>query len=344
MKVLLIDVVYAQGSTGKIVQDLEGELVKNGHEVQVAFGRGNKPANKKNIVKVASKWEVYFHVLMTRITGLTGFFSPLATWRLIRQIKRFAPDVVHIHELHGYYVNIVPVIKYLKKIDVKVVWTFHCEFMYTGKCGYAYECEGWKKQCGNCPHLNDYPRSLYLDFTRFMFNQKKTLFDSFNRVKIVTPSKWLADRVSQSFLKTKDIRVIHNGINTESVFFPRDSAALSVKHHLNGKKVVLAVAPDIMEERKGGEWVVRLAESFSDEFVFILVGVKDTTRQFPSNVIALARTDNQHQLAEYYSLADLFLITSMKETFSLVVAESLACGTPVIGFDSVAPKEVALNT
>jgi glycosyltransferase involved in cell wall biosynthesis len=174
-----------------------------------------------------------------------------------------------------------------------------------------------------------------------MFNQKKSLFENFNRLKIVTPSQWLADRVSQSFLKNKDIRVIHNGINTETVFFPRDLTTLSTKHHLNGKKVILAVAPDIMDERKGGEWVVRLAESFSDEFVFILVGVKDITRQFPSNVIALARTDNQHQLAEYYSLADLFLICSKRENFPTTCLESLACGTPVIGFDEGGIKETA---
>lgn len=337
---MLIDVNYAQGSTGKIVQDLESELVHQGHDVIVCFGRGS-PRHSKNVIKIASKWEVYFHVLMTRLTGLTGLFSPLATYRLIREVKHFKPDVVHIHELHGYYVNISPVLKLLKKMNVKVVWTFHCEFMYTGKCGYAYECDGWKKSCGSCPHIRDYPSSWYFDFTHYMFNQKKALFDGFDRLKIVTPSRWLANRVKQSFMSDKDVLVIHNGINTTDVFYHRDVEELVKKHNLQHKKVILSVAPDILDERKGGEWVVKLAERFSDDFVFILIGVKDLERTFPANVIALAQTDNQAQLAAYYSLAHLFVICSKRENFPTTCLESLACGTPVIGFDEGGTKETA---
>lgn len=340
MKTLLIDVNYGNSSTGKIVQDLQRELEKKGHLVRVCFGRGAK-VEKQNVVRVAPSVEVYFHALMTRLTGLTGYFSPFATAKLLEEIKNFSPDVVHIHELHAYFINIRPVIDLLKEMNIKVIWTFHCEFMYTGKCGHAYECEGWKKECGKCPYLQDYPASLYFDFTRFMFNQKKLWFQGFDKLKIVTPSRWLADRVGQSFLNSKAISVIHNGIDTDEIFYPREISELIQKHQLENKKIILSVAPDIMDERKGGEWVLQLAALFPEKYVFILVGVKDTNRNFPKNVIALQKKDNQHQLAEYYSLADLFVICSKRENLPTTCLESLACGTPVIGFDEGGTKETA---
>lgn len=340
MKVLFVDVNYKNSSTGKIVYDLAEQLEADGHESFVCFGRGNKVSSIK-AERVAPSLEVYFHALMARITGINGFFSYVATRRLINQMKRFKPDVVHLHELHGYYLNISEIVNYLKYNAIPVVWTFHCEFMYTGKCGYANSCEKWKIECHKCPQIKEYPASLGFDFTRLMFNQKKELFEDFNRLKVVTPSYWLADRVRQSFLKNKSINVIHNGIDTEEVFFPKDATYVKEKYKLNKKKVILSVAPDIMDERKGGRWILELSKLYSTDFVFVMIGVKDLSVSWPSNVIALSKTNNQNELADFYSAADLFLLTSEKETFSLVTAESLACGTPVVGFDSGAPTEVA---
>jgi glycosyltransferase involved in cell wall biosynthesis len=340
MKVLLVDVNYKNSSTGKIVYDLAEQLEVDGHESLVCFGRGPKISSIRAI-RIAPALEVYFHALMTRISGLTGFFSYLATKRLIKQIEKFKPDVVHLHELHGYYLNINTIVEFLKINSIPVVWTFHCEFMYTGKCGHAYTCEKWKTHCHKCPQVKEYPSSVYFDFTELMFNQKKKMFKDFSRLEIVTPSNWLANRVKQSFLKTKSVNVIYNGIDTDNIFFPRNSTELIEKYNLKNKKVILSVAPDIMDERKGGRWILELSKLYSEEYVFILIGVKDLMDSYPSNVIALARTDDQQELAEFYSAADLFLLTSEKETFSLVTAESLACGTPVVGFDSGAPSEVA---
>jgi glycosyltransferase involved in cell wall biosynthesis len=341
MKVLLIDVNYKHSSTGKIVHDLYQGLMANGHEAAVCYGRGPLEVGE-NIYKFGINLETYFHAAITRLSGLTGYFSPISTFRLIRYIKRFNPDVVHIHELHAYFVNYLPIINYLKKNNIRTIWTFHCEFMYTGKCGHANECNNWKVECHDCPQIREYPKSLLFDFTRKMFRDKKRLFTDFSNLVIVTPSQWLADRVKQSFLSDKNIYVIHNGINTENIFFPRDFQHLKEKHQLKDEKIVLAVAPDLMSKQKGGRWVVELAKRFKGQNVkFILIGVKDLREEFDDNIIALGRTDNQVELAEYYSMADVFVICSERENFPTTCLEALSCGTPVLGFDTGGTSETA---
>lgn len=340
MKVLLIDVNYKNSSTGKIVYDLAKWLIDDGYFAKVLYGRGQKSSDEVG-VKISSTLEVYFHALMTRLTGLTGFFSFFATRRIIRSIVKFNPDIVHLHELHGYYVNFGKLVNYLKSKNIPVVWTFHCEFAYTGKCGYSYECEKWKTNCRNCPQLKEYPSSIYFDFTNQMHYWKKKDFSNFSNLVITTPSKWLEGRVRQSFLKDRDIRVVYNGIDVDAIFRPTDGNDLLVKYGLMNKKIALAVAPDIMSERKGGQWILELAQRFDDSYSFIIVGVTAPIKNLPPNVVAISKTNSQIELAKFYSIADVLLLTSQKETFSLVTAESLACGTPVIGFDSGAPVEVA---
>jgi putative colanic acid biosynthesis glycosyltransferase len=343
MKVLLIDVNCKNSSTGKIVYDLFTQCNADGHEAAVCYGRGPL-IDEPNIYRFSSTPEVYFHALMTRLTGLTGYYSFYSTRRLINFIERYKPDVVHIHELHAYFVNILPVMNYLKMNNIKTIWTFHCEFMYTGKCGHAYECEKWKAECGQCPNLKEYPSSLFLDFTRKMINDKRNAFNGFDNLTMVTPSRWLADRVKQSFLSDKRIEVIHNGIDTENIFYPRTFDHLKKKHNITNEKVILAVAPDLMSERKGGRHVLELARRMKNENVkFILIGVENLSEKFNSNVIALARTENQHELAEYYSMADVFVICSLRENFPTTCIEALACGTPVCGFDEGGTKETAPN-
>lgn len=335
MKVLLIDVNFKNSSTGKIVHDLAKELLDNGHEAKVLYGRGSH-SEESFAKRIAHPLEVYFHALMTRVTGLIGFFSYFATKRLIREIKNFKPDVVNLHELHGYYVNYSAVLDFLKKESIPIVWTFHCEFAYTGKCGYAYDCEKWKTECHACPQLKEYPSTVFFDFTRHMFNQKKLDFEGLDNLVIVTPSQWLANRVRQSILKRYEVRVIHNGIDVDNTFFPRlnNTCDQSLK-----RKKILAVAPDIMSERKGGKWVLKVAERLP-QFDFIMVG-SDYIDSAPANVSVISKTSNQDELAEYYSSADVFLICSKRENFPTTCIEALACGTPVIGFDEGGTAETA---
>lgn len=273
MRVLLIDVNCKNSSTGKIVYDLYTNLRRQGHEASVCYGRG-EPVKEPNIYKFGLDWETYMHAALARITGLNGCFSCFSTRRLIKYIDRFTPDVIHIHELHAYFVNIKPLIQYIKKKNIKVVWTFHCEYMYTGKCGNSYDCLKWKNGCGECPAVKEYPKSLFLDRTKYMFSVKKKLLMDLDMI-IVTPSQWLADRVKQSFLKDKPIQVLHNGIDTE-IFHSVNSSDLRGELNIpEDHKVVLSVAPNIMSEAKGGEWVFRLADNLKDEKItFVLVGAK----------------------------------------------------------------------
>lgn len=272
-RVLLIDVNCKFSSTGKIVYNLFKGLKEDGREAAICYGRGDE-IHEEGIYKFGLDWETNIHAGLARITGYNGFFSPLSTKRLIAYIEKFQPDVIHIHELHAYFVNIKPLLKYIKKKKIKVIWTFHCEYMYTGKCGYTYDCKKYMSGCDNCPAIKEYPKSILFDKTKQMYLIKKKLLEDMD-VEIITPSKWLADRVKLSFLKDKKIRVIHNGIDI-NIFHPMNVDDLKKQLNISPKdKVVIAIAPDIMIERKGGKQVLKLAKSMIDQsVVFVLVGAK----------------------------------------------------------------------
>jgi len=305
------------------------------------FGRGPDSQNV-NVHRISSRAEVLIHALGTRVSGLTGGFSPFSSRRLVEHLANFMPDVVHLHDLHGYYVNIRTVIDYLKAKSIPTVWTFHSEFMYTGKCGYAFNCEKWKTECHKCPDLKGYPKSWFFDFTTHMFKEKVSMFAGFEQLHLVAPSEWLADRMRQSFVRHMPISVVPNGIDV-GTFRRFDTNELRSSLGLTNEFVALSVGSNLLSELKGGRCVLELAKRNPNAgIVFVMVGVDQLPNQIPANVRMISRIFDQNLLAEYYSLADVLLLTSAKETFSMVCAESLACGTPVIGFDSGAPKEVAL--
>jgi glycosyltransferase involved in cell wall biosynthesis len=189
--------------------------------------------------------------------------------------------------------------------------------------------------------LNDYPASWIFDRSHEQFERKKQMFDGMSRIVFVPVSYWLLSRLRQSFLKDRTACVVHNGIDTETTFYPRQTQDLRIRYGLTGRYVIVSAAQNLMSSIKGGQWVIDLAARFKDKPVtFLMIGVSSNI-DMPTNVIALPAIENQADLAAHYSLADLFLITSQAETFSLVCAESLACGTPVVGFDSGGPSEVA---
>ena len=271
-RVLFIDVNCKGSSTGKIVYDLYCGIKSDGRKASVCYGRGDF-IQEDGIYKFGLDWETRIHAGMARITGYNGNFSFLSTRRLIDYIDQFKPDIIHIHELHAYFVNIKQLLTYIKERKIPLIWTFHCEYMYTGKCGYAHSCTKYQEECGNCPLLREYPKSLFFDKTKQMLRMKKELLEDLD-FTIATPSKWLADRVRTSFLKDKKIEVIHNGIDT-NVFHPVDATELRKKLDIpQNNKIILSVAPDIMSERKGGKWVIRLAEMLRDKNVtVVIVGV-----------------------------------------------------------------------
>lgn len=338
-KVLLIDVNCKGSSTGKIVYDLYTSLRANGRQAAICYGRGEL-VNEENIYKFGLDWETKIHAGLARISGYNGCFSPISTKRLIKFIEDYEPDLIHIHELHAYFVNLRPLLEYIKAKKIPLVWTFHCEYMYTGKCGHAYNCLGYQRECGHCPAVHDYPKSLVFDRTKQMLKEKKKLLGDLD-FTIVTPSLWLADRVKLSFLKDKPIEIIHNGVDT-NIFHPVEAGVLKQQLGIPyNYKVVLFVAPNIMSEAKGGKWVLKLADAMQDEKIrFVLVGGGGDMAELPNNISYIGNIRDQRLLAQYYSMADIFVLFSKKETYSMTCAEALCCGTPVIGFKCGAPETV----
>ncbi|MBM9589044.1 glycosyltransferase [Leptospira sp. 201903075] len=344
MKIALVDVNFSHSSSGKIMEELHTGLTSLGHQVKSFYGRGNAKQIPE-VYKIESRVEFLFHVLLARISGLNGYFSFFSTHKLIRYLEDFKPDVVHLHELHGYYVNWVAVLEYLKRKQIPVVWTFHCSYMYTGKCGSPTECNKWKTECNQCPKLKVYPKSFFLDFTKWMYHQKKKVFSDFHLLHIVTPSSWLLHRVKESFLSNKTVSVVYNGVETDNVFYSRDKSVLREELGISSKYVIVSIGADIMSPSKGGEWVLKLSELLkSEDITFVIVGVNEIDSPVVKDkVILFPKIKDQNRLAEFYSLGDCFLITSEEETFSLVTAESLACGVPIVGFECGAPSEIAPN-
>lgn len=340
MKVLLIDVNCKYSSTGKIVYDLYSRLNADGHEARIAYGRGDV-IDEPGIFKFGIDSETKKHALLARITGKNGCYSPKSTARLIEYIKEFKPDLIHIHELHAYFVNHGQLLEFLKEQQIPVVWTFHCEYMYTGKCGFAYECQQYKSGCGKCPYIHKYISSFGIDRTAQLLAEKKKSMEGLNLKAIVTPSKWLADKTKETYLYKYNIQVIHNGIDTDGIFYPRPSdEELRSEYGINpDDRLVLAVAPNIMDVRKGGQTVLDLAETMPDT-QFVLVGA-DETKRHSDNVQLIARTKNQDELACWYSEADIFIICSKAENFPTTCIEALCCGTPVVGLDECGTKETA---
>lgn len=342
MKVLLIDVNCKNSSTGRIVYDLYTNLNAAGDEAAICYGRGEK-IREPNIYKFGLDWETKLHALLTRLTGRTGCYSSFSTRRLLDFLKDFRPDVVHIHELHAYFVNIKPLLRYLKKNGIKTIFTLHCEFMYTGKCGHAMDCQRWKSLCGHCPKVKDYPKSLGIDQTKQMFLEKKRLYEGFENLTITAPSQWLASRAGKSMLGAWECQVIHNGIDT-AVFAPCDAEQLRSTLGIRPEeKVVLALAPHVMSEAKGGQQVLKLAQALPD-VRFVIVGADEPPIETPANVILKGPIYDKGLLAQYYSLADLFVICSTRENFPTTCLEAQCCGTPVFGYDAGGTKETALGS
>lgn len=348
MKILLIDVNCKASSTGEIVYNLYNYLRKNGHQAAICYGRG--PNIKENcIFKFGLDLETYAHAALSRLTGLNGYFSYKSTRRLIKFIENYKPEIVHIHELHGYFVNLYRVVNYLKSKNIPIVWTFHCEYMYTGKCGHAYDCKRFIDQCGHCPYLHDYPSSFFIDATKYMLKQKKRCLENYERLLIISPSNWLAKRVRMSFLKEKKLRVIHNGINVDTWYSRNDQFLANEILFPKNHKIVLSIAPNILSEQKGGKWVLRLARIMEkDDILFILVGAltkkNASVTNYEANVLVFPITKDQNRLAKFYSIADLFLICSKRENYPTTCIEAQCCGTPIAGFNEGGSMETDLDS
>ena len=341
MKVLQINSVCGIRSTGRICTDLADVLERNGHECKIAYGRETVPEKyQKYAVRIGSDFGVKLHALQSRIFDNTGFGSRRATEKFIEWVKEYDPDLIHLHNIHGYYINIEVLFNYLAKADIPVVWTLHDCWAFTGHCAhYSYvKCDKWKTGCYNCPQKKRYPSSLLLDASKQNWLKKKALFTSAKKMTFVTPSKWLASEVKQSFFGKYPIEVIPNGIDF-NIFKPTPSD-FREKNGLVGKKIILGVASS-WDERKGLNDFVELSKTLDENYKIILVGLSERQkRDLPENILKITRTNNVHELAEIYTAADVFLNPSREETMGLTSVEAMACGTPALVSNFTAVPEV----
>ena len=334
MKILQINSVCGTGSTGRIVTNLCKVIRQNGHECKIAYGRDSAPIDI-NTIKIGNKLDIYLHVITNRLFDKHGLGSVKASLDLVRQIKEYDPDIVHLHNIHGYYINIEILFNYLKDSGKNTVWTLHDCWAFTGHCSYfdIAKCSQWESGCKKCPNKRQYPKSLFIDNSRNNYLRKKQIFNSVNKLTIITPSNWLSNLVNKSFLKKHESQTIYHGIDL-ATFSPKCNNKFRDKYNLNNKFVILGVA-NIWDERKGYKYFIELSKMIKDDSVIVLVGLdKKKINDLPHNIIAIERTNNIEELAEIYSVVDVFFNPTLEEMFGLVNIESIACGTPVVSFNT----------
>lgn len=343
MKILQINNVYPDKSTGKITSDIHHVLLQMGDESYVLYGRGAS-VKEKNVMKVCSELYAKYNVVCAAVSGIPYGGCYLSTYKIIRLIKRIKPDVVHLQCINEHFVNIYRLIQWLKQHQIPTVITLHAEFMYTANCGHAYECEKWKTGCGHCSRFREADRSLFWDRTHRSFLLMKRSFKNFDQfLRIVSVSPWLQERaVLSPVFAGKKHSVILNGVNTDIFHFSGNC------EKEKSRKIVLHVTAlfrDEEDDPKGGGYILKLAERMKEENVlFLIAGKSELTSNMAlsQNVVLLGNVRDQNQLAAYYNKADLTVIASRRETYSMVCAESLCCGTPVVGFKAGAPETISI--
>lgn len=346
MKSLLqINSVANAGSTGRIAEDIGNLLIENGWNSFIAYGRMANPS-KSNLIRIGTKWDVYWHVIKTRLFDKHGFGSKRATRVFICQIEKIKPDIIHLHNIHGYYLNIELLFDYLKAKAIPVVWTLHDCWSFTGHCTYfSYiGCEKWKTECNKCPQIHDYPGSLFVDQSKPNFKNKKKIFTSYKNITLVPVSKWLGDLTANSFFNGSSIQVINNGIDLR-IFKPESASDLKTRMDIAQKFVILGVA-HIWTERKGLADFLKLSTNLKEDEIIILIGLtKDIIAKLPFNIIGLEKTESVAELAGLYSIANVFVNPTHEDNFPTTNLEALACGTPVITYKTGgSPEAVDNNT
>ena len=337
MKILQINpVLRANTSTGRIVQEIGELAMANGWESYIAYsyGRDGIMPCKSRLVPVGNKASVAFHGLWTRLTDRHGLASVAATRAFVKRIQEIKPDVIHIHNIHGYFLNYKILFDYLAQSNIPVVWTVHDCWLYTGHCYYysSVQCDKWQNGCGGCPQQRAFPASWFVDRSAKNYADKRAAFNSPANMTIVTVSQWMKDEMSRSFLKDCRFQVIHNGIDLD-VFRPHDNhAVVRQRYGLGNKRIILGLA-SIWCKEKGWDDFMLMATSLAPDELIVLVGVNDKQlEQLPANVIGIKRTDNVQQLAELYSAADVFVNPTWQDNYPTVNLEAIACGTPVVTY------------
>jgi glycosyltransferase involved in cell wall biosynthesis len=327
MKILQINTVVNSGSTGRIAEDIGHVLLQNGHESYIAYGRGDRPSQSQKI-KIGYTKDIYKHGLKTLLFDQHGLGSKKATKDLVKKIDNIQPDVIGLHNIHGYYLNYQILFQYIKSKQIPVLWTFHDCWPFTGHCSYfdSVDCQKWQTHCNKCPLTSNYPKAI-TDRSFQNFEDKKESFQGVEKLKIVTPSHWLAAQVNKSFLKDYPVEVIHNGIDL-SVFKPNE------EDFYENENIILGVA-STWDERKGLNDFIQLSKTLPPSHQIVLIGLsKKQIENLPGNVMGIERTENIEALVKWYQKAKVFVNPTYVDNFPTTNIEALACGTPVISYNT----------
>ena len=328
------------GSTGRIMQNISAVVTDDGFDCYTSCknSREGRKFENKNQILIGIWLERIISERLAYYTSLKDSFNILGTCLFIKKLKRIKPDLIHLHNLHGSFINIGILFSYIKKNKIPIVWTFHDSWPYTGQCT-DYDCEKWETGCNKCPKLHQYPSVFFLDLTRFMWNKKRRIFNGINNLTIVTPSKWMNELIGCSYLKDYKRVVINNGIDL-SVFKPTKSN-FREKYSISENDFVLLGVANYWNNDKGLDVFVKIAERLPKTYKIVLVGTnEDVDKEIPDNILSIHHTYDIEELVEIYSSADLFLNPTRRDNFPTVNIEAIACGTPVLSFDTGGSSEM----
>ena len=331
-RVLFINSIVGTGSTGRLISGLSGMLKDKNADPFVCYGRGKGDEHVASF-RIGKDTDVYLHGAVSRITDRHGLYSTGATKTLLRVIEGADPDIIHLHNLHGYYLNYDMLMKYLKERNTPIIWTLHDCWAFTGHCTHFeyVRCDRWKKEgCHDCSQLREYPKSILKDGSKENYRLKKELFTGFKEMMIVTPSEWLKDRVKESFLSGYEVRVIPTGIDLET--FKYTESDIRERYGISKKKVILGVA-NPWRDRKGLDEFIKLAKLLPDGYRIVMIGLKKSQLSLiPGNITAIEKTESIREMVEWYSAAEVFLNLTREDTFPTTNIEALACSCPVITY------------
>lgn len=348
MKVVQINNVYGVGSTGKIVQSFHDYLLKHGVDSYVLYARG-KNVNAHHVIQIMPEFVVKLQSVINKIDGYLYGGCYINTLVIIRAINHIKPDIVHIQCANASTVNIYKILKFLRERHIPTVITFHAEMFYTGGCSHAFECEKWKEQCDSCTQKSNNNVGWFFDRTFYHWKTLKDIYRSFPELNFTCVSDWVKMRALQSSMipNNNKINVIYNGVNT-NIFHPRsrkETIAIQTKYNIEND-YILYLTPNFADPNKGGNYLIQIANSIKEDqtnITIVVVGYSIVAGyELPENVVGIPFTNGQEELAALYTSAKMTIILSKRETFSMVTAESLCCGTPVVGFKAGGPESIAL--
>lgn len=340
-KIFRITTEINRSSIGRTTEQIGKLILDEGWESYIAWGRTDgESASKK--VKIGNKTSIYTHVLLTRLFDMHGYGSYFATKKLVKEMEQIKPDIVHLHDIHGYYINIEVLFEYLKKSGIPVVWTHHDNWSFTGHCASVLNgCDKWKSQCNDCPIISHYPKSWFWDGSKRNYKLKKRLFTSLDKLYNVGVSEWTCNELRESFLNKYPIERIYNGVDTE-VFKPYETAGKEVREKYGlGNGLLLTAVATAWTENKGIKDYYALRKVLDKKYTLVFVGApQNLIDKLPQGIIGIRRTDSMEELAKIYSASSIVMNLSLSESFGKTTVEGLSCGVPGIVNDCSASPEL----